>query len=376
MATPNHGVGTNGLLSNRLDLADKPGEGVHTDMKTLAVLVFLAATPAGTSVAQMFTPACPMLKPITDLPPLGHPNATQQCVCESTNRCHWAWVDQPTIIVVPNTTTDQTINPPPYVNQSGQAFGQALQRFIAERREKKLRQQQQFIEQQQHEAEQQQRELEAGQDAQTKAQNDQANDLEILKAVHEGILVLVTPEDPAICNLQGTATQRDQCRAKLAAQFAAYGPTIKNSSGQVFRVVAPASDPATPTTKPIDSDQYFTQGLLNGRMWAEMSEPDRAFYVAAFLQGYAISCLYSNDDAAAQKTCYAKLGDPVHTNPVDPHEIVNGVDGIFAVPENRGLIIPVAIRAASMKASGEPQASVDDYLLTERNAEGPTGAKP
>ncbi len=337
-------------------------------MKTLAVLLSLTATLVGTSVAQMFTPACPMLKPITDLPPLGHTNATQQCVCESTNRCHWAWVDQPAINVVPNTTTDQTISPPPYINQSGQAFGQALQRFIAERREKKLRQQQQFIEQQQREAEQQQREVEARQDAQTKSQNDQANDLEILKAVHEGILVLVTPEDPAICNLQLTATQRDQCRAKLAAEFAANGPTIKNSSGQVFRGVAPASDhPALPT-KPTDNDQYFTQGLLNGRMWLAMSDPDRAFYVAAYLQGYMVSCLSVTDDAEQQKACYAKLGDTAHANPVNPQEIVEGVDKIFVAQENQSLIIPVAIKAASMRASGEPQDGVDRYLQTERNA--------
>jgi hypothetical protein len=337
-------------------------------MKTFSTLLLLTAALAATSVAQMFTPACPMLKPITDLPPLGHPNASQQCVCETMNRgCHWAWVDQPTIIVVPNTTTDQTINPPPYVNQSGQAFGQALQRFIAERREKKLRQQQQFIEQQ-HEAEQQQRELEARQDAQTKAQNDQANDLAILKAVHDGILVPVTPEDPAICNLQGTATERDQCRAKLATQFAAYGPTIKNSSGQVFRVLAPASDPPAPPTKPTDNDQYFTQGLLNGRMWVQMSDPDRVFYVSAFLQGYAISCYYSNDDAAEQKACYSRLGDPAHISPVDPHEIVEEVDRIFATPANQSLVIPVGIKAASMKANGEPQNGIDKYLQTERNA--------
>ena len=339
-------------------------------MKTFATLLLLAATLAGTSVAQMFTPACPMLKPITDLPPLGHPNATQQCVCESMNGgCHWAWVDKPTIIVVPNSTmAPQTSYPPPYVNQSGQAIGQALQRWAAERREKKLRQQQQFIEQQQHEAEQQQRELEARQDTQTKAQNDQANDLEILKAVHDGILVLVTPEDPAICNLQGTATQRDQCRAKLAAQFAAFGPTIKNSSGQVFRVVAPASDLPAPPTKPTDNDQYFTQGLLNGRMWVEMSGPDRAFYVSAYLQGYMVSCLSATDNATQQHACYAKLGSPTRTNPVDPHEIVEGVDKIFAAPANQSLIIPVAIKAASMKANGEAQDGIDKYLQTERSA--------
>lgn len=319
---------------------------------------------------------CLTVKPV-ELPPLGHPNATQQCVCETMNRgCRWAWVDAPTSFQRPS-IPQPGIDQPPCIDQQiyrdqnaqAQEVGRALgQRIAARRQEKELRQQQQFIEQQQREAEQQQRELEARQDAQTKTQNDQANDLEILKAVHEGILVLVTPEDPVICNLQGTATQRDQCRARLAAQFAAYGPTIKNSSGQVFRVVAPASDTAPPPTKATNSDQYFTEGLLNGRMWVEMSEPDRVFYVAAFLQGYAISCYYSNDAAAEQKECYAKLGDPTHANPVDPHEIVEGVDAIFAVPENLGLIIPVAIRAASMKVSGEKQDQIDKFLDAERKA--------
>lgn len=325
-------------------------------MKTLVALLFLIAALAGTTHAQN----CFGLKPL-ELAPLGHPNATQQCVCESTNRCHWAWVDQPTIIVVPNTTTGQTINPPPYVNQSGQALGQALQRWAAERREKKLRQQQQFIEQQQREAD-------ARQDAQTNARNDQANDLEILKAVHEGILVPVTPEDPAICNMQLTPTERDQCRAKLAAEFAAYGPTIRNSSGQVFRVVAPAPDPSLPTVTSTDSSQYFTQGLLNGRMWVEMSGPDRAFYVSAYLQGYMVACLSATDDATQQKECYVKLGSPTRTNPLDPHEIVEEVDRIFATPANQTLVIPVGIKAASMKANGEPQDGIDKYLQTERSA--------
>ncbi len=326
-------------------------------MKTLQAFLFLTTTLAGTSVAQMFTPACPMLKPITDLPPLGHPNASQQCVCQSMNRgCHWAWVDP----------QQPTSNPPPYVNQ----FDQALRdRIAAQRREKELREQQQFIEQQQREAEQQQRETEARQDARVKVQSDQANDLEILKAVHDGVLVPVTHADPTAsesCNSQPTANRKDQCKAELAAQATAEGPTIKNSSGQEFRVVAPASDHPTPTAAASDSSQYFTQGLLNGNMWLTMSAPDKAFYVAAYLQGYMVSCLSTTDDAAQQKACYAKLGDIAHTNPVDPHEIVNGVDGIFAAPDNRGLIIPVAIRAASMKASGENQYNVERYLATER----------
>ncbi len=317
-------------------------------MKTFAVLLSLTATLAGTSAAQN----CFGLKPL-ELPPLGHPNATQTCVCETMNRgCHYAWVDQP------NNTAQDTNSSHPYVNQ----FDQALRdRIAAQRREKELHERQQFIEQQQREANNRQ-------DAQTKAQNDQANDLEILKAVHEGILVLVTPEDPAICNLQLTATQRDQCRAKLAAEFAANGPTIKNSSGQVFRGVAPASDhPALPT-KPTDNDQYFTQGLLNGRMWLAMSDPDQAFYVAAYLQGYMVSCLSVTDDADQQKACYAKLGDTAHANPVNPQEIVDGVDKIFVAQENQSLIIPVAIKAASMRASGEPQDGVDKFLQAERNA--------
>ena len=119
---------------------------------------------------------------------------------------------------------------------------------------------------------------------------------------------------------------------------------------------------------PPDSVQYFTKGLLNGRMWLAMSAPDRVFYVTAFLQGYAISCLYATDDARQQKACYAKLGDIAHTNPVDPHEVVEGVTGVFSSDENQILIIPVAIKAASMKATGEPRPEVDKYLQTERMA--------
>jgi hypothetical protein len=228
-----------------------------------------------------------------------------------------------------------------FVNQADEAQRKAYEYKL---REKELRQQQEFILQQQREAEQQQRESAERQDARAKAQNDQANDLAILKAVHDGILVPVTPADHTT------------------------SPTIKNSSGQEFRVVVPASDPATPPPPSTDSSQYFTQGLLNGRMWVEMSEPDRVFYVSAFLQGYAISCFYASDDAAQQKACYAKLGDAAHTNPVDPHEIVDGVDKIFAAPVNQGLIIPVAIKAASMKASGEAEDGIDKYLQTERSA--------
>jgi len=301
---------------------------------------------------------CFGLKPI-QLPPLGHPNASQTCVCESTNRCHWAWVDL--------TNQTQSTTPGPSVN----LFDEMLRKsFESKLREKELRQQQEFVEQQQQEAETLQREVEARQDARLKSQNDQTGDLAILKAVHEGILVQVTPEDPAICNLERTATLRDQCRAKLAAQFAAEGPTISNSSGQLFRVVAPASDHATPSVlapASTNTDQYFTKGLLNGRMWVEMSVPDRVFYVSAFLQGYAVSCFYGNDDGDQQRLCFGRLGDPAHINPVNPREIVEGVNNIFADPLNRSLIIPVAIKAASMIASGASSDAVDKYLQSERD---------
>jgi hypothetical protein len=326
-------------------------------MKPLATLLLLVTTLTWTCEAQ----TCLGLKPI-ELPPLGHPYAAQRCVCESMNRgCRWAWVDNA-----------QPSSPSPYVNQFDEVMRKAFEHQL---REKELRQQQELIEQQQHEAEEQQREAEERQGARVKTQNDQANDLAILKAVHEGILVPVTPEDPAICNLQLTETERDRCGAKLAAQFAAYGPTIKSSSGQVYRVVAPASDQPAPPTPSTDSTQFFTQGLLNGRMWMAMSDPDRAFYVSAYLQGYMVSCLAATNDPAQQKSCYGKLGDPAHTNPVDPKEIVDGVNGVFAVPENRPLIIPVAIRAASMKVNGESQEGIDKYIQSERNAVAASPAK-
>jgi type II secretory pathway pseudopilin PulG len=246
--------------------------------------------------------------------------------------CHWAWVDKP----------EQEHHAPTFVNQFDQAM---RERIAAQRREKELREQQQFAAEQQREAQQQQRESEDRRDARVKAQNNQANDLEILKAVHEGVLAPVAPEDHTT------------------------SPTIKNSSGQEFRVVTPAPDHPTLPADSTDTNQYFTQNLLNGRMWVEvMTEPERVFYVASFLQGYAIACLSVTDDDAQQKACYRKLGDPAHTNPVDPQEIVEGVDKIFASADNRGLIIPIAIKAASMKASGEPQDGIDKFLQTERGA--------
>jgi hypothetical protein len=302
-------------------------------VKTLAGLSLFIATLAGACGAQ----TCLTPKPI-ELPPLGHPYATQTCVCASMNKgCHWAWVDRSN-----PTAAQQNYNPPPYVNLANQA---AREQMAAKRREKELHEQQQFAAEQQREAEQQQRESEERLDARVKALNNQANDLEILKAVHDGVLEPVTPGEHTTL------------------------PTIKNSSGQEFRVVAPASDHPTPPTETPDPNQYLTQGLLNGRMWSEvMTEPERVFYVASFLQGYAIACLSVTDDDAQQKACYRKLGNPAHTNPVDPHEIVDGVDKIFASPEHRGLVISIAIIAASMKANGAPQDGIDKFLQSERNA--------
>jgi hypothetical protein len=295
-------------------------------VKTIAGLLVLIATLAWTCDAQN----CIGLKPV-ELPPLGHSDARQTCVCESMNRgCHWAWVDPPEHHL------------PPYVDQSAENNRRNVE---AQHRMKELHEQQQFAAEQQREAEQLQRESEERQDARVKAQNAQANDLEILKAVHDGVLAPVTPGDHTTL------------------------PTIKNSSGQEFRVVAPAPpDHPTPPASPTDTNQYFTQGLLNGRMWQELTEPDRAFFVTSFLQGYAVACLSATEDEAQQKACYEKLGNPAHTNPVDPHEIVEGVDQIFASPANQGLIIPIAIKAASMKASGEPQDGIDRFLQSERNA--------
>jgi hypothetical protein len=302
-------------------------------VKPLAALSLLIATLAWTCDAQN----CLGLKPI-ELPPIGRPDAVQTCVCASMNRgCHWAWVDKSN-----PAAEQQNYNPPPYVNLADQA---AREQMAAKRREKELREQQQFAAEQQREVEQQQRESEERQDARVKAQNNQANDLEILKAVHEGVLESVTPGDHTTL------------------------PTIKNSTGQEFRVVAPTSDHPAPPAESTDTNQYFTQGLLNGRMWSElMTEPERVFYVASFLQGYAIACLSVTDDDAQQKACYAKLGNPTHTNPVDPHEIVDGVDKIFASPENRGLVISIAIIAASMKANGAAQDAIDKFLQSEGSA--------
>ncbi len=301
-------------------------------MKSLAALSLLIATLAWSCDAQN----CLGLKP-NELPPLGHSDATQTCVCESMNRgCHWAWVDKS------DTTAAQTYNPPPYVNLADKAM---QERIAAQRREKELREQQQFAAEQQREAEQQQRESEERQDARVKAQNNQANDLEILKAVHDGVLAPVTPGDHT--NL----------------------PTIKNSTGQEFRVVAPASDHPTPPTAPTDTNQYLTQGLLNGRMWVTLTDPERAFFVTSFLEGYAIACVSATDDDAQQKACYAKLGDPAHTSPLEPQGIVDGVNKIFASPDDRGLVISIAIKAACMKANGAPQDGIDKFLQSERRPE-------
>jgi hypothetical protein len=276
-------------------------------MKTLAVLLSLTATIVGTCAAQN----CFGLKPL-ELPPLGHPNASQQCVCETMNRgCHYAWVDQPN-----STTTPGTGSTPAYTNQ----FDQALRdRIAAQRREKELREERPIIEE----------------------QNDRVNDMEIIKAVHDGVLVPLEP---------GEQTSL---------------PTIRNSSGQEFRVVPPASSPMPGHSS--ESGQ-FTHGFLNGRKWVTMSEAERASYVSEFLHEYAHTCFRTSANATQQKACYAKLGNRAHVNPDNPGEIVDGVSGLYAASENLDLTIIVAIKAASMKASGESQDGIDRYLQTERNA--------
>jgi len=300
-------------------------------MKALGALFFLTVVLAWTSAAQ----TCLAVKPV-ELPPLGHANAKQTCVCESMNRgCHWAWVDLPT------STAQQTTSPPPYVNLADQA---RRDREAAERRAKELAKEREFQAQQQRESDERQGEAEARKDAHAEAQTKQATDLEILKAIHDGVLAPVAPGD----------------NSKL--------PTIKNSTGQEFRVVAPVTEHPTPPAPPTDSTQYFTQGLLNGRMWAAMSEVERTVYVSTYLQGYMAACFSATSDPAQQQACYAKLGNIAHTNPLDPHEIVEGVDNIFAIADNRSLIIPLAIKAASMKANGEPQERIDGFLQIERNA--------
>lgn len=46
----------------------------------------------------------------------------------------------------------------------------------------------------------------------------------------------------------------------------------------------------------------------------------------------------------------------------------NASSTVFTGLEDRGLIIPVAIRAASMKVSEEKQTEIDKYLDSERTA--------
>jgi hypothetical protein len=189
----------------------------------------------------------------------------------------------------------------------------------AKRREKELREERQFIEE----------------------QNDHVNDLEILKAVHDRVLVPLEPGEETTL------------------------PTIRNSSGQEFRVVPPASTPTL--AHPTDSD-HFTHGFFNGRMWITMSESDRTSYVSGYLRDFAHSCFHTANNARELKACYAKLGNPDHPSPERPQEIVDGVNDVFSVPENGCLTIPVAIKAASMKASGQPQDGIDKFLQTERSA--------
>jgi hypothetical protein len=80
-------------------------------MKTLIALSLFTATVAWQGEAQN----CFGLKPL-ELPPLGHPNAAQTCVCESMNRgCHYAWVDKA------DATAQDSNSTHPYVNQFDQA---------------------------------------------------------------------------------------------------------------------------------------------------------------------------------------------------------------------------------------------------------------
>lgn len=402
-------------------------------MKTVVAAVFLltGTLPA----AQM----CLTLKPV-ELPPLGHPTAAQQCVCASMNGgCHWAWVDP-----------SPAGQPAPTPNEP---FWQELLR--AKIRQKELQQQQQFIQE----------------------QNDKTTDLEILKAVHDGLLTPVAPNDdpnlPTVTNSTGqefravvpgaekpdpgqyfthgsfngrkwttmsdadknayvseylrnyrstcfhenaNSAQQSACYAKLGnPEFlnphrpepivAGVDRVFATSENQVLPIPTairaagmlasgegsgtveefleserysgaeisppPGSARSAVQPTPSDSDKYFTHGLLNGRMWEEWKASDgpiRLFYVTPFLQGYVVACLNSSTDPAQQKSCSAKLGYPAHVNPVDPHEIVDGVDKVFSVPQNREVIIPVAIQAASMKANGATQVEIDKYLEGERKA--------
>jgi hypothetical protein len=112
----------------------------------------------------------------------------------------------------------------------------------------------------------------------------------------------------------------------------------------------------------VDAKDITSLNSANGKMWLEMDEPLRVVYVSAYLQGYLVACVSSTGFTDRWKSCYDTLGPLEHANPANPQPIVDGVNKVYAVPANRVLIIPCAIKAASMTASGASQASVDKYL--------------
>ena len=125
----------------------------------------------------------------------------------------------------------------------------------------------------------------------------------------------------------------------------------------------------------VDTKDFLSLNLVNGKMWMAMEEPMRVFYVSAYLQGYLVACVSSTGFTDQWKSCYETLGTLEHANPADPHEIVDGVTKVYDVPANRVLIIPCAIQAASMKANGASQARVDKYLEQERKSFHPEPSK-
>jgi hypothetical protein len=112
----------------------------------------------------------------------------------------------------------------------------------------------------------------------------------------------------------------------------------------------------------VETKDITSLNSVNGKLWLEMDEPLRVIYVSAYLQGYLVACVSSTGFTERWKSCYDTLGPLEHANPADPQPIVDGVTKVYAVPANRVLIIPCAIQAASMKANGASQASVDKYL--------------
>jgi hypothetical protein len=125
----------------------------------------------------------------------------------------------------------------------------------------------------------------------------------------------------------------------------------------------------------VDTKDITSLNSANGKMWLDMDEPLRVIYVSAYLQGYIVACVTSTGFTDRWKSCYDTLGTLEHANPADPQPIVDGVTKIYAVPANRVLIIPCAIQAASMKANGASQASVDKYLEEQIKSFHPTSTK-